>query len=416
MTTLPFQWRYIWIVLGLAAVLVAAVPAYAQDDDDGGGGDGDDRGCAVVVDDDDGGRDGYCDSQAIVRLSRKARIGELAKEHKLTVLDSIPARRTYLVSFRPTARDRAVANKLDRDQRTVWAELNYADRAPEGSPRYVYRSSPSAPTDPNTAYAPELLGVPDASCVTGAGTTVAVVDTGVQPDHPAFSGNVLPGRNVLGNNDQTADDGSGPMSGHGTHVAGIVDQVAPGARILPIKALDDNGVGDAFYLAKALDYAGTRNADVVNLSLGTTFDSRAVGEAVAATIGRGDLIVAAAGNSGAPSPLEYPASIPQVLSVASTDQNDRRSDFSSHNTAVDISAPGTEIVSAFPGNEYRTWSGTSMATPWVSGAVALLFDNNLTQGQVGQQLKRTADDVEGNAAGMGEGRLNVGAAVGCAGR
>lgn len=409
------------LVFGIVVpIALGSLPARAQEQEE-------DDECEIVDgdndDDDDGDDDegeedqldGFCNDQAIVRLDPNAEVGPFMREYGLTVLRSIRARRTFLVRFAPTPDDARVARRLDRDERTVWVELNYADQAPEGRPRYIYTSAQTSPGDPQTAYAPGLLGVPDASCVDGTGVAVAVVDTGVQASHPAFAHNtVAAGANFvdLDNPQDTSDPATGRMGGHGTHVAGIVDQVAAGATIVPVKALDADGFGNAFYLAQAIDFA-SREADVINLSLGSTFDSRAVREAVRPAVASGDILVAAAGNSGAQTPTEYPASLAAVLSVASTDADDRRSDFSNFNDLVDLSAPGTEIVSAFPDGQYRTWSGTSMAAPWVAGAAALLLDRGVDASRVEARLENAADPIAGDAMGMGAGRLDVGQAARC---
>jgi subtilisin family serine protease len=264
---------------------------------------------------------------------------------------------------------------------------------------------------------------------------VAVVDTGIQRDHPAFAGMTIVGEaNVLSEDGTVGDVGDGQdndrdgltdeMTGHGTHVAGIVAQVAPDARLMPIKALDSDGVGDTFLLAKAIYHAVDNGADVINLSLGTTADPAdtiVVQDAVKEAIEiRKLVVVAAAGNENRLEPQEYPATGGKAIGVASTDQSDAKSDFSNYHGDLDLSAPGTDIVSAYPGNAYVAWSGTSMATPWVSGAAALLLEDNASwdPDTVTNRLRDTAAPITepSNAVyggKMGKGRLNVAAAVGC---
>lgn len=417
---------YLLCVVGLVASLGVgplgfdAAPVRADDDE---------RQCAVVGSVAGGGRvesDGYCDNQAIVQFGPKAKVGRFLREYRLRLLDAIPGRRIFLVAFPRTTKDAAAVQRLNRDRRTAFAELNFVGQAPEARPRRFYFAGDTGPQPGSLkdAYAPGLIGA--AGCeVRGAQTTVAVIDTGLDKSHDAVEGRVLEaqGWNVLNDSssyDDTEDgidnDRDGAIDeahGHGTHVAGIVAQIAPEARILPIKAVNDDGSGDAYHLAKAIYYAGDRNPDVVNLSIGSTRNARVVAGAVGALAAKGIVVVAAAGNQGVASPVDYPASTPSVISVASTDRNDDKSAFTNFNGQVDLSAPGSDIVSAFPGNnQYRIWSGTSMATPWVAGAAALLIDQSptLKPAEVRAKLEGSAEPV---GAGMGKGRLDVAEAVGC---
>ena len=214
------------------------------------------------------------------------------------------------------------------------------------------------------------------------------------------------------------------MTGHGTHVAGIVTQIAPGATIMPIKALDSDGVGQAFYLARAIYQAVAQNADIINLSLGSTANTQVVREATDGAIAASIFVAAAAGNAGVEGPREFPATLDGVFGVAATDAADRQADFTSVHSSLSLSAPGVDIVSAFPpeqppnqkfGSPYARWNGTSMATPWVAGAAALLLNRNpgWTPGDVATRLRNTAAPINGPSAGMGSGRLDVAAAVDC---
>ena len=406
----------------------------ADDDDD------DDDGCEIEDDDGDIDTDGYCADQAIVRLTAGSDVAAVNAEFATETIDEIGGQRLFLLRL-PSGSDEAqFAQNLQADHRVAWTELNFVDQALEGSPRRFFPSGGDVPQPGamDEAYAPALIGATAAACVNGSGVTVAVIDTGLDADHPAFAGaavrdawNAFNGQDGAGNVDDIGngedDDGDSlvdEMTGHGTHVAGIVRQLAPGATIMPVRALDSDGLGQAFYLARAIYYVIDRNADVVNLSLGSTANTRIVREATADALAAGMFVAAAAGNAGPTGPREYPATLDGVFGVAATDQSDYAADFSTTHGSLDLSAPGAGIVSAFPpdeppsnpfGSEYALWSGTSMATPWVAGAAALMLDRRpqWTPVQIAERLQATAAPIIGSAGGMGAGRLDVAAAVDC---
>jgi len=284
----------------------------------------------------------------------------------------------------------------------------------------------------------------------GDGIGIAVLDSGIDVAHRAFSGMRVASR-VVFKKDFTAEKTPADKDpyGHGTHVAAAAagistsngsayEGVARGADIINLRVLDSKGAGRSSDVLAALNWilspadpnkpagptnptnATKYNIRVVNLSLGApavdSYRNDPLCLAVRKLVDAGIVVVAAAGNQGVGSPIDYPASIPSALSVASTDRDDARSDFSNYNDAVDLAAPGDDIVSAFPGNnQYRIWSGTSMATPWAAGAAALLLEGqpSWTPAQVGERLRRTAAAIDGPSDGMGAGRLAVDAAVGC---
>jgi type VII secretion-associated serine protease mycosin len=237
---------------------------------------------------------------------------------------------------------------------------------------------------------------------TGAGVTVAVVDTGVQADHPDLAGVVLRGTDLV----TAGGDGSADGQGHGTHVAGIVGAVAnnrvgvagfaQGVKILPVRVLGNDGSGWNSDIAKGIVYAADHGAAVVNLSLGGSSSDGASADAVRYALARNVVVVAAAGNerrSG--SPTSYPAAYPGVLAVAATDSADRVASFSTAGSYVDVAAPGVQILSTVRGSSYTTMSGTSMATPFVAAAVAILkaADPALTPARAAQVLESTAVDL-----------------------
>lgn len=212
----------------------------------------------------------------------------------------------------------------------------------------------------------------------GQGTKIAVLDTGVDAEHPLFATGLEllrkdAGLGSLELANGIDDDGDGVVDnawGHGTHVCGIVRQVAPGGSILPIRVLNDEGIGSLWDLLRGLDLAAKLGAQVVNLSLSLSGPSSLVEDAVCRLSNSGIVVVAAAGNQA--QAAFYPASSPCVLGVAATDTTDAVAGFSNFGPLVDFGAPGVAIVSAFPRGGRATASGTSMAAPFVSASIALV--------------------------------------------
>jgi thermitase len=210
----------------------------------------------------------------------------------------------------------------------------------------------------------------------GAGVVVAVLDTGLDLGHPAFAGALADPAawfDFVDGDGVPAEEGrDGDAFGHGTAVAGLVRQVAPGATILPLRVLDADGVGDLAVLLRAVDHAVDRGARVLNLSLGTLDDSDALRAVVEHAASRGVFVVASAGNTG-DDRVTFPAAIDDDLTagVGSVDLDDVKSAFSTYGGHLTLVAPGETLWSAFPGEAAAHWSGTSMAAPLVAGALAL---------------------------------------------
>ncbi|MCB0212114.1 MAG: S8 family serine peptidase, partial [Anaerolineae bacterium] len=219
-----------------------------------------------------------------------------------------------------------------------------------------------------------------ASCSQGQGITVAVVDTGIDLDHPDLQANLVSGKSFVSGTSSPDDD-----AGHGTHVAGVVAGiannsgiigVAPKASLMPVKVLDSNGSGSIYDVVDGIEWATDNGANVINMSLGSVSYSSILEDAVDYAHDRGVLIVAAGGNCGdtfyflngcsyQDQPV-YPGADGDVMAVASTDSNDNQSSFSNEGSYIEIAAPGSSIYSTYPSGTYATLSGTSMATPHVA--------------------------------------------------
>jgi subtilisin family serine protease len=283
------------------------------------------------------------------------------------------------------------------------------------------------PSDPAFANADMVYGLaqidaPGAWDYTrgSADVVVAVVDSGIKADHPEFAGRLTAGYDIVGGDEQADDD-----TGHGTHIAGIIAAamdngqgatgVCPGCRLMPVKVLGEDNLGTWSDLAQGILYAVDHGADVVNLSLGGSVASKTLAAAVGYAQAHDVLVVAAAGNYGDDLPY-YPAALDGVVGVGATTAQDTRWQNSNVGAAVDVVAPGDLIFSAYPTLDnifggYMYLSGTSMATPHVSGlaGLALSLDSSLTAVELAEVLAQGADDLgaPGRDAEFGAGRINA---------
>ena len=234
----------------------------------------------------------------------------------------------------------------------------------------------------------QLVGIPTAWQQTqGEDVRVFVLDTGIDYNHPDLKDAFKYGFNIT-NNPHTNDPAD--RDGHGTHVCGIiaangqVSGVAPKASLFMAKILGDSGNGETSWIIDACKYAMRNNVDIVSMSLGThTQPEPAVLEALRALDAAGTVIVCAAGNErksyagdSVGWPAKYVEQLPNLIVVAAIDENSGSAYYSSQGPEVTIAAPGTNIYSTYPGNRYQKMSGTSMATPFVSGTIALALAKN----------------------------------------
>jgi len=242
----------------------------------------------------------------------------------------------------------------------------------------------------------------------GQSIIVAVLDTGIDEDNRDLADKLVTEVNF--SNSTTSDD----LYGHGTHMAGTIVAIAPECRLMNVKVADDAGRCQAAVVARGLIWAVDRGARVINVSL-CMRSSPDLEEAVDYAWSQGAVIVAAAGNTGKSNPA-YPAYYANCLAVASTDENDSLALLSSHGDWVDLAAPGFNIYSELPQNQYGYKSGTSPAVAHVSGVAALVFTvaedangNGAVNDEVRQAIENSCDSIL--ADGVGNGRINAFQAV-----
>jgi subtilisin family serine protease len=214
----------------------------------------------------------------------------------------------------------------------------------------------------------------------GANIKVAVVDTGIDFNHPDLKDRIKDGVNFTTSDLKDYMD----RNGHGTHCAGVVAAslnnvgivgVAPEADLYAIKVLSDEGKGQVGWMVQAINWCIENGIHIMSMSLGTNQDSKEMYDAIKRAHDKGIIIVCAAGNDSqgdSVNTIDYPAKYKETISVAAIDVKQSIGSFSSRGAEVEVSAAGVEVFSTYPNGRYAKLSGTSMATPHIAGAVALI--------------------------------------------
>jgi hypothetical protein len=351
----------------------------------------------------------YVPNEIVVKLKRFQDLRLVAKKYGLNPqpLERFGNRPIYRLQILSGTPPPQLAEQMlnDSQGRVIYAEPNFILGFPEQNRESWSIGGTS--TQYATQWFRDVIRLQQAHTVSqGAGTKIAVLDTGVAMNHPQLAGRFVQGYDFVDDDNDPSEVGSQPQNqgfGHGTHVTGLIALVAPQAEIMPVRVLNPNGEGNIWVLAEAIAYAanpdGNPNtpdgADVINLSLATLRNTNVVEEIIDEItcddddfadnkLGDDDcniikdvVVVAGAGNNSNDIPV-YPAGegVGGLISVAATTQTDTLATFSNFGSWVTVAAPGQSILSTVPPNLYGTWSGTSMSTPLVAGQAALIRSQN----------------------------------------
>jgi subtilisin family serine protease len=335
----------------------------------------------------------FVPDEVVIELSNSIsaqQVDALQRRFRLTRIESQRFQLSNTTLYRWRIPDRrsvaTVVRSLEGDRLVASAQPNYLFALQE--------DQATAAGDP-AQYSLAKLRLPQAHALAkGANVLVAVIDSGVEANHPDLAGSVAETFDAIP---------AGAPHKHGTAIAGLIAAhrkllgAAPGARILAVRAFDPKEAGaegTTFNILKGIDWAAARGANVINISFAGPPDP-AIRRSLEAARRKGIVLIAAAGNAGANSPPLYPAADPNVIAVTSTDANDKLFEQASRGRHIALAAPGTQILVAIPDNGYEMRSGTSYSAAEVSGIVALMLQRKpgLTPDQMRSILRATARDL-----------------------
>ncbi|OYD09607.1 S8 family peptidase [Paludifilum halophilum] len=323
---------------------------------------------------------------------------------------------------------------LAKNQYRSHPDVEYVESDQPGNLDFVSKASPLSshqkdrqaveafiPNDPlfsTDQWGPQKIKAPEAWDITigSSDITIAVVDSGVQADHPDLEGKVIKGYDFVENDWDPQDE-----YGHGTHIAGIaaaatnneigIAGISPNSQILAIRIFkNETDSGYTSYFAQGIIHAADRGADIITCSFGINEPSLTLKAAVLYAWSKGAVVIGSAGNEPTSKP-RYPAAYKPAISVANTDPNDEKAEDSNYGEWVDIAAPGTDIISTIIGSQYFEVSGTSMSVPHVAGVAALLASQGYNNKEIRYIIMKTADKIPGTGTFWSSGRLNAERAI-----
>ena len=369
----------------------------------------------------------YRDAEVIVSIAPDHSAEEVAARRGFAIIDSIPESSLYLFQDDRGYDPEQIALLLPNDPGVDFAEANYFIQTMEAVRQMVVAVVGGTWGDVEDQGLTERIGVVEAhESSRGQGVVVAVLDTGVDSNHPSLACRIAPGGWDFVDDDAHPNeevdgldnDGDGLTDGgygHGTMVAGIISLVAPEAKILPVRVLDDEGRGDAFTIDKGVAWALEHGADVLNMSFGGEQGITSLHYQIQDAWAAGLTTIAGSGNEGRSSPKYFPASDTRAFMVTAVDSSDVKADFANYNSKVLVAAPGTGVLSTYPGGEFAIGSGCSFAAPMVAGETALMLalDPGLSLEEIEGRIEygtQPIDHIPGNEpfeGKLGAGRIHL---------
>lgn len=331
----------------------------------------------------------------------------LLKQNNTAIKESLLLSQTYVIGAKPDTISTLIT-KLSKSSLVEYIEPDFIATKVETPNDSLFSSQwgltkVQAPSAWNTTHGASFVNI-------------AILDTGIDQNHQDIGSKVTKRANFTTDSDFDGD-------GHGTHVAGIASAQTNNAlgiagigydtSLYSVKVLDNNGSGYYSWIANGVRWAADNEADVINISLGGSSSSTTLADAINYAWNKGVIIVAASGNNNSSSRF-YPAYYSNTIAVAASDQNDKKASFSNYGSWVDLAAPGVSVIST-TNNTYESWSGTSMATPFVAGLAGLIagYNPSWDNTTIRTKIEQTADKISGTGTYWAYGRINACKAVDC---
>jgi subtilisin family serine protease len=369
------------------------------------------------------GRPRYVADELVCKMRPGHNVDAVNQDYGTSVKGYAMRINSYLLATPPGLDPDSLAMQIRMRPDIVYCGPNFYCDAPEPFQRSQPFLDEQHTGDFPSQETASKLRLPEVhTLTTGIDVDVAVIDCGVNLSHPLFvsqPGCLVSGWDYIDNDSIANDEPGGPGSGHGTFVAGVVNLVAPGARIHAYRVLDTLGQGDGFSISLAALRAMDDGCRVINLSLGMLGKHEALDDALRYLKTHDIMILGAAGNdsTAVDSLFPFPASESYTEAIAALDSLDLKADFSNFGGRVDFCAPGTSLYAPYLDSSYAWWDGTSFSTPLVSGMAALLYslDTAVTWSVVDSVMASTATSIDSLNPGLdgklGHGLINILAAV-----
>jgi len=333
------------------------------------------------------------------------KVRRISTKHSLVQRKLIEKLQGHLMKIPEEKTIEEMIEELKKDPDVIYAEPNFTLQSLSTVPddEYFDRQWAAKKIELNNAW-----GLEKGS----ADVTIAVLDSGIDLEHPDLKQNIIPGYDFVNDDSAAWDD-----NGHGTAIAGVIGAIGNNSqgiagvdwqsKLMPLKVVDGDGVGTYYDVAQGIIYAADHNARIINLSIGGYAYSYALKDAVDYALEKGCVLVAAVGNDGIDVPM-YPAAYEGVIGAAATDSQDRIDKNSNYGDFVDLAAPGLSIYTTEPEGRYGYNSGSSLACSHTAGLIGLILSSqpSLSRDRVEGILYNSSDYIREDKS-YGRGRINA---------